>query len=190
MSIHATARLELASGRIGMCGYRATEPVSDDERFSRTVEPHLNAMHRIARDIVRSDDLAWDAVQTVLIRLWRAGTLPEDPRRLLLRRAHLAGLEIHRAQGRRQRHEAGALIARPARTCCGSPLDQLERRESPAHLARLIELMPEECREVFRLRAIDGLPYEAIAIALGVPVGTVRSRLYRARRSLRKRVAA
>ncbi len=55
--------------------------------------------------------------------------------------------------------------------------------------AALAELSPEH-RQVLVLRELDGMGYEQMAVALGVPRGTVESRLHRARAELRRRLSA
>jgi RNA polymerase sigma-70 factor (ECF subfamily) len=61
----------------------------------------------------------------------------------------------------------------------------LERSEDEARLYAALDRLSYEHREVLVLKDIDGLKYEAIAEILGVPIGTIRSRLHRARLELR-----
>jgi RNA polymerase sigma-70 factor (ECF subfamily) len=65
------------------------------------------------------------------------------------------------------------------------PVEHLERAEVEAALQRAIAELPEERRIVVVLRDLQGLAYEDIAQALGVELGTVRSRLHRARAELK-----
>jgi RNA polymerase sigma-70 factor, ECF subfamily len=67
----------------------------------------------------------------------------------------------------------------------GDPGDHAERTELEAALQRAIAELPEERRIAVVLRDLEGLPYEEIAQALGVELGTVRSRLHRARAELK-----
>ncbi len=66
------------------------------------------------------------------------------------------------------------------------PGQLLEERGLGARLERALKRLPDEHRSILILRAIDDLAYEDLAVALEVPVGTVRSRLSRARAALRK----
>ncbi len=69
-----------------------------------------------------------------------------------------------------------------------SPTANLEREERAAQVQLALSAVSEEHRTVLVLREIDGLPYETIAEILEVPVGTVRSRLFRARMELREQL--
>ena len=131
--------------------------------FDEGVQPHLSAMHASARAVVHSDDLAWDAVQVALVRLWNRGH-DEAPSAAYLRRAaHLAALGIQRSHRRRCHHEACACRARGDETASAGPVDTLFDRDLPDEMATLLELLPEECREVLELRALHDLPYDVIA---------------------------
>ena len=75
---------------------------------------------------------------------------------------------------------------------------QLHRNDTPEQLLlseeimttlnQAIEDLPEEMRVAFRLREIDGRSYEEIALAMNCPVGTIRSRLFRAREAIDKQL--
>lgn len=62
-----------------------------------------------------------------------------------------------------------------------TPVEQIERRERVELVRTAISQLPEEFRTVLVLRELDGNDYEAIAQMLDIPIGTVRSRLHRAR---------
>lgn len=159
-------------------------------RFGDCVRPHLAAMHAAARAVLRSDDLAWDAVQVALTRLWSRSATIERSRAFLVRSAHLASLGIWRSSQRRCRHEACAEVLRNTWRRHLEPLDVMADRDTPERLDALLRELPAECREVLELRALHELSYEVIARNLDIPIGTVRSRLHRARRILKKKVAA
>jgi RNA polymerase sigma-70 factor (ECF subfamily) len=74
----------------------------------------------------------------------------------------------------------------PARSA--SPEEAAASRESMGIVAAAVEALPEDAREVLVLRDVEGLAYEEIAAVLDVPVGTVRSRLFRARSLVRDRL--
>lgn len=66
-----------------------------------------------------------------------------------------------------------------------TPDEQLELNETQRCVRQALEMLDEERRVVVIMRDFDGMDYEAIAVALEVPIGTVRSRLHRARLELR-----
>jgi RNA polymerase sigma-70 factor, ECF subfamily len=68
------------------------------------------------------------------------------------------------------------------------PAEELERKERCGQIRHAISQLPEEYRAVLVLREIDGCCYETIADVLDLPVGTVRSRLHRARLQMREQL--
>jgi RNA polymerase sigma-70 factor (ECF subfamily) len=68
------------------------------------------------------------------------------------------------------------------------PVEALERSELESALHRAIAELPEDRRVVVVLRDLEGLAYEEIAAALELPLGTVRSRLHRARMDLKEKL--
>lgn len=158
------------------------------EVFASLVSCHLPALVRQARAIVGSDDLAWDAVQETLLRLWKRGWLPPDPRGVLAHLVQRSALHLLRCQTRRRGHEGlGGLVE----DCCADdPLREVETSELRARLRAAISRLAAEFRVVFELHEFQGQSYEQISNSLGIPVGTVRSRLSRARARLREDLAA
>ena len=88
----------------------------------------------------------------------------------------------------RRRHERRVEAFRRAPTVpdAPTPLDNARRQEASARIEAGIAALPPEYREVFVLREFQGLDYQRIAEILACPVGTVRSRLARAREQLRE----
>jgi RNA polymerase sigma-70 factor (ECF subfamily) len=70
----------------------------------------------------------------------------------------------------------------------GGPTERLERAERCRQVREAIRKLNEECQAVLVLREIEGCCYETIAAILDLPLGTVRSRLHRARRQLREQL--
>lgn len=154
---------------------------SADERFEHSIRPHLVALQATARGIVGSDDLAGDVLQEALIALWREPRAPEDAGGWLMRAIVHKSLHVLRAQRRRLDHE-GVAAARADDHCplC-DPVRSAEDEELRRELDLALRELSEELRAVFLLRERDGLEYADIAARLQLPVGTVRSRLSRAR---------
>jgi RNA polymerase sigma-70 factor (ECF subfamily) len=143
---------------------------------------------RAARRILGCPDAAHDAVQEALITLWLHPPEHGDERAWLLRTVLHRSLHARRTGQRRRRWEgsAGDALAADCRVC--SPHHDLERRQIGALLDAALAALAEVYRTPFVLREIEGWEYVRIATELGIPVGTVRSRLSRARAALRTHV--
>jgi RNA polymerase sigma-70 factor (ECF subfamily) len=70
----------------------------------------------------------------------------------------------------------------------GTPEHMLMKDEIEREIATAIENLPDELRTAITLRELDGLSYEEIAEVMGCPIGTVRSRIFRARESIENRL--
>jgi RNA polymerase sigma-70 factor, ECF subfamily len=149
-------------------------------------------LRRYARVLTGNSSLADDLVQDTLIRawdkrrLWQSGS---DLRAWLFTIMH----NIH-ANQRARSARAGVNISLDTEgesaaawqvVASGNPLARIELRE----LLQQVERLPIEQREVLLLAAVEELRYEAIAKTLSIPIGTVMSRLSRARAKLRRAVA-
>ena len=165
----------------------------DDKRsrFEAQVLPHLDAAHRLARWLCRSPGEADDVVQEAFLRAFRAfGTLRSpDARAWLLaivRNCHLSALAEQRRRSfepltEELEEQSQSATARPAPDPERASIEHDERRS----LERLIAALPAEHREVLLLRELEDLSYREIATVTDVPIGTVMSRLARARAALR-----
>jgi RNA polymerase sigma-70 factor (ECF subfamily) len=69
-----------------------------------------------------------------------------------------------------------------------TPESTLAAKEIAAVVNAAMEALPEDLRQAIALREIEGLSYEEIAVAMGCPIGTVRSRIFRAREAISDRV--
>ena len=150
----------------------------------RDIEATLTNLRRYARslthDVVAADDLVQECVARALakLHLWAAGT---DLRAWLFSILH----NEYVSQVRRAAREGTTVESSecaPALTCAPHQIGRLELRE----LERAIMLLPEEQREAVLLIGLTRANYDEIAVAYGVPVGTIRSRLSRGRQTLRK----
>jgi RNA polymerase sigma-70 factor (ECF subfamily) len=163
-------------------------PMSDDterERFRRMAVPHLDAAYNLARWITRDESDAQDVVQEAYLRALRAfATLKEsDARPWLLAIVRNAAYDFIRRSRRDGRvpFDGDALAVASADP---SPEALAVEHADHARVAALVEALPPQFREVLILREHGDLSYEAIARVIGAPVGTVMSRLARARRML------
>jgi len=159
---------------------------SDVARFEQAVLPHLDAAYNLARWLTRNDADAADVVQESFLRALRffGGFRGGDTRAWLLtivRNASYTWLRRNRV------HE---LAATPFDEEVHSgesddPETILLEGADTEMLGQALEALPVEFREVVILRELEGLSYKKIAGIADVPVGTVMSRLARARKRLR-----
>ena len=148
---------------------------------SRTILAELPRLRRYARAMVGdravADDLVQDTLERGWLRLaqWRPGS---DLRAWLFGIMHTLRVDQLRCQGPNPQPLGEAESEAPMRA---TQSDRLEVNDLAAALARL----PEEQRAVLLLVALEEMSYEQIASTLGIPLGTVMSRLSRGRERLR-----
>ncbi len=163
--------------------------LTPDELFEEMTLPHMDRLVGVARRILGCEHLAWDAVQEGLTALWKEGIEPIDTRGWLVRTVVHRSLHASRTRQRRRRHEETA-GERECRRHQGSdhedPASHLERSEIRDAVTEAVSELSPEFREVFELREFRGMDYDSISKMTGAPVGTVRSRLNRARAALRR----
>jgi RNA polymerase sigma-70 factor (ECF subfamily) len=159
----------------------------DAAAFARIALPHLDAAYNLARWLVRDPTLAEDVVQDAMLRglTYVRSFRGDNPRAWLLqivRTAAYTRLACRRA-GREMPldPEPAAELADDA----DDPEAALWQRERHATLEQALAALPADLREVIVLRELEEMSYRDIARVVGVPLGTVMSRLWRARRALR-----
>lgn len=142
-------------------------------------------LRRFARVLLRGQDGADDLVQETLMRAITARAQFEPGTNLrawlfaILRNQHLS---LRRRAGRSPFAPSPAEL--PAAPVSGGQ----EEGHAFRDLGRAFERLPKSQRQVLWLTVVEGLDYEQVAQVIGTPVGTVRSRLSRARDALRKAV--
>jgi RNA polymerase sigma-70 factor (ECF subfamily) len=162
----------------------------DADAFGQLVERYMRRAYFAALSLVGTREDALDLSQEAFARAFRARrTL--DPERpfyawlyQILRRLCFNFLRDRRTRARKL-DEAGAwLIDDAAGRAAPGPAQAFEREEIRRRVAEAIEALPAREREVLALKEFEGLPYREIAALVGIPIGTVMSRLYSARRRL------
>ena len=148
------------------------------------VAPHLTALTEIAERILGTGEQTEDAVQEALITLWKTRELPPNPRSWLVRTVTHRSLHARRTAERRRKWEERAGIDWALTCPLCDPSDALEARELAQRLDAALEGLRDDQKIIVALRA-EGLDYQEIAERLQIPIGTVRSRLNRARETLR-----
>ena len=162
-------------------------------RFEDLVLPHLDAAYRFARWLSRAPGDADDIVQEAVLRAFRGfdalrGSDVKPWLMAIVRNCHLTALKQQQRRGyvplpeEHDLQDGHALVA-PMPDPESSSMHSDEQRT----LDRLFESLPEEHREVLVLREIEEMDYREIATVTNLPIGTVMSRLARARAALRAR---
>lgn len=154
-------------------------------RFEELVLPHLGAAYNLARWIVARDHDAQDIVQEAYLRALKgfAGFRGADARAWLLT---IVRNTAYTYIGKYS-HFSNAIPFDEAIhvTPVDEPVPESFHEERKRQLHEALSRLPAEYREVLVLCEIEGWSYKQMASALNVPIGTVMSRLSRARRSLR-----
>jgi RNA polymerase sigma-70 factor (ECF subfamily) len=157
-------------------------------QFEETFLPFLDAAYNLARWIVQHDQDAQDVVQEAYLRAFKGyqGFRGGNSRAWLLtivRNTAYSWINKHSADGRlvpyeEEKHAEIISFDQSAR--------EIVTEKRKEYLQNALLRLPVEYREVILLYEFEGLSYKELAIALGIPVGTVMSRLSRARRRLQQ----
>lgn len=175
------------------------------DRFEALLRPHIPALYRFAFHLAGNQDDAEDLVQDLLLRLYprREELAGIDKLRPWLARVLY---RLHIDRGRHQRRspvvyaeigggprdpdadpEAGWSIPEPAsEDPADDPAASLERHDDREALQQALARMSEDHRAVLMLHDVEGFTLAEIETTLEVPLGTLKSRLHRARARLRQ----
>ena len=148
--------------------------------------PHLDAAYNLARWLMRDDHEAQDAVQDACVRALRffSGFRGGDGRVWLLAIVRNTCFSRMRSGRARQSDAEFDERAHGIEEETANPERLLLRSRDQAALHRALEALPPEFREVIVMRELEGLSYKEIADIAELPIGTVMSRLARARKRL------
>ena len=169
----------------------------DADAFGRLVERHQDYIYNAVRHLVGHGGDADDIAQEVFVKAyrnlrtfagrarfttWLYGIMLNTVRSFWRKRKRRATLSLtpHGEDGERP-------TADPPDTGDG-PAELTEKREQVEAVRAAIAGLDDDLREIIVLRDIQGLSYEDLADSLGVPAGTVKSRLHRARHALKRRL--
>ena len=165
----------------------------DAGAFDQLVVRHQSAVFRAALAALRSPEEAEEAAQDALVRAWqKLGSFRGDA----AFRTWLLSIAWNRALSRRR--SIGAWFARRAsieaadrvRGDGGGPLDALRERELTRHVAAAIDGLSPKLRDALLLAQSGDYGYDEIAAMLQVPVGTLKSRVFDARKKVKERLVA
>jgi RNA polymerase sigma factor (sigma-70 family) len=160
------------------------------ERFEQSLLPHLDAAYNLARWLTRDDHDAEDLVQAAYLRALKffGGFRGANSRAWLLtivRNTCYTWIEEKRGRGPETAFDEEI---HGVETGTMNPEKPVLRQEDEQSVRRAVEELPVELREVVVLRELEGLSYKEIAAIAEIPMGTVMSRLARARERLRERL--
>jgi RNA polymerase sigma factor (sigma-70 family) len=155
---------------------------AEAQRFRTLVLPHLDAAYGFARYLTRDASQAEDIVQEAFLKAFRgfSGFRGGDPRAWLFAIVRTTFLSATRSRPAWSEPEAAEAIASEDDT----PEAALLRQGEVAMVRGAIEALPEPFRETLVLRELEELSYRQIAEVTSAPIGTVMSRLARARQML------
>ena len=159
------------------------------ERFEQAVLPHLDAAYNLARWLTRNDEDAQDVTQESFLRAFRFfdGYQGGNMRAWLLTIVrNTCYTWLHQNRPPEQAVEFDEEIHSEEFSTSADPELQVLANADKATLQRALEELPEMFREVLVLREIEGMSYKEIADVASISIGTVMSRLARARTRLRQ----
>jgi len=158
---------------------------NSDDRFAEFMRRRSRFVFQVAWAVLRNAHDAEDVAQETFLKLYRTGSWErmDDERAFLAKTAWR--LAVGKARGRRTGEVS-------EETCDGAagPERLAIAADMGAAVQRLIDGLPEELRVPLALSAIEEMTSPAIALAMGIPEGTVRTRIMRARELLRKKLDA
>jgi RNA polymerase sigma-70 factor (ECF subfamily) len=195
MGVRVQALTELVED--GRDELRCDEAMGRDERFEEMVARQARFMFQVAFGLLRNRQDAEDAVQEAFLKLYRgeAWLRMENEKGFLARTVWRVALDhLPRAAERMAdvaemqlaANGVAGVASRANRTPEQSAMDEDER----AVLRRLIDGLPEELRRPLVLSSVEEMTSREVAEVMGIPEGTVRTRVMRARTELRRRFLA
>jgi RNA polymerase sigma-70 factor (ECF subfamily) len=166
----------------------------EEAAYTELLEEHQRMVIQLALNLLGDREEATDLSQEVFLRVFR--TIHRFRGQSSLR-TWIYRIAVNQARNRqrfwRRRHRADQVsldahvAAHGERLASASPgpYRQLAQKELADRLQGALDRLPFDQRTAIVLREVDGLSYDEIAFSLGIPVGTVKSRLTRARQALR-----
>ncbi len=172
----------------------------DPRAYELLVVKYQRRIERLIGRMVRDTDLVQDIAQETFIRAYRAlGQFRGDAQfytwlyRIAVNTAKKALVDLRRdpvvtETALRNDDEDETSAVENELTTEETPETVLAAKEIAQAVNQAMQALPEELRQAVTLREIEGLSYEEIAEAMSCPIGTVRSRIFRAREAISQRV--
>ena len=170
-----------------------TAPAPEAILFEQMVTAHLDALYRTALRLTGRPQDAEDLVQETYLRAWRSlhtyrpGT---NPKAWLFRILHNARIDRYRASTRTVQTVDEMEGQDPAFVVNETPESLVLEGVMDAEVRTALTALPEVFRACLILADLEGFSYQEIADILGIPRGTVMSRLFRGRRAMRRALTA
>jgi RNA polymerase sigma-70 factor (ECF subfamily) len=164
-----------------------------DQAFALHVVPEIDVLFRVAMSITKNTANAEDLVQETLLRAYRSierfdGANPRAWLLTIMRNAHINSLRRQRPELLRDPDSQMEQIADPAGHAASAESIVMEGAFD-AVVETAFNDLPARFKQVVELVDIGQLSYQEAADTIGIPVGTVMSRLHRARRRIREQLA-
>ena len=166
----------------------------DRRAFHAIMKRYNQRLFRVARAVVGSDEEAEDVLQTAYLSAFAKIAMFRGEASLL---TWLTTITLNEARGRLRKRRptldltmldqaADRIVPFPGAVQSADPEAEAGRAQVRAMLEVAIDSLPTDFRTVFMLREIEGYSVEETAAQLGIPQATVKTRLFRARRQLRR----
>lgn len=154
--------------------------------FAVIFRTYFPRCHRLAWALLGNRDEALDVTQNAFIKVYRSRDRVDSTRPLFpwLRAIVVSESRMHRRSAQRRQERTEALAQEPDSWL--KPQGPRVTNDDAVMVRRALDQLPAEDRELIVLKHLEGLRYSEIADVLGIPAGTVMSRLFHARRRLRE----
>jgi len=174
---------------VGVRSYADLQPKQEEADFESLVHRQSRFVFQVAYAMLRNSHNAEDVVQETFLSLYRSGAWRhiKDERAFLARAAWRQAVDFLRSHPRRWGEDVEAAFTLASSEA--GPEEILLTADSHAAVHRLIDALPEELRHPLALSSLQELNSREIAAILGIPEGTVRTRLMRAREVLKRKLS-
>ena len=162
--------------------------LSDDDEFRRLALEQLDALHNLAVYLTRNGSEAQDLVQETYLRAFRFSHRFQPGTHLrawLFQIMRNTFLTFYRLREREAAIAENGVPDWDVPMFHDAPEEDSRATEAHTDLERAMRRLPEEFRTVLLLAEVEGLPLEEVARVMACPVGTVKSRIFRAKERLR-----
>lgn len=173
----------------------------DTRAFDLLVVKYERRIHRLIGRFVRDAELVEDIAQETFVRAWRAlHQFRGDAQfytwlyRIAVNTAKKSLMDLRRdpvvfeSTLHKADEESETSSPQEEQSTQETPETEYAAREIARHVQKALDALPEDIRQAIVLREMEGLTYEEIAVAMNCPIGTVRSRIFRAREAISQQI--